>query len=92
MNTSEGQQEWCKRPKNYRKKTEVVRQCDENERAGHSEKNGMDTPGNIRRGQPNLRRKDTCKRDMTKVGLNEDNTTKRAACRNKIISYTGDPR
>ena len=34
----------------------------------------------------------TRKRDMTKVGLKEDNTTNRAAWRNKIISYTGDPR
>ena len=36
--------------------------------------------------------KDACKRDMSQVGLKEDNTTNRAAWRNKIISYTGDPR
>ena len=39
MNTLEGQQEWCKRPRNYRKTTEVVRPCEENERGAHSEKN-----------------------------------------------------
>ena len=46
----------------------------------------------IRKGRPNLRRKDACKRDMTEVGLKEDNTPNRAAWRNEIISYTGDPR
>ena len=45
-----------------------------------------------RRGRSNLRWKDACKRDMTEVGLKEDNTTNRAAWRNKIISYTGDPK
>ena len=39
MNTSEGQQEWCKRQEHYRKTTEVVRSCEENERGAHSEKN-----------------------------------------------------
>ena len=29
---------------------------------------------------------------MTDVGLKEDNTTNRVAWKNKIISYTGDPR
>ena len=54
----------------------------------------VDIPGKRRRGRPNLRWKDTCKRDMTEVGLKEDNTTNRAAWINKIISYryTGDPR
>ena len=52
----------------------------------------VEIPGKRRRGRPNLRWKDACKRDMTKVGLKEDNTTNRAAWRNKIISYTGDPR
>ena len=54
----------------------------------------VDIPGKIRSGRPNLRWKDACKRDMTEVGLNDDNTTIRAARRNynKIISYTGDPR
>ena len=28
---------------------------------------------------------------MTEVGLKEDNTTNRAAWRNNIISYAGDP-
>ena len=36
MNTLEGQQAWCKRP---RKTTEVVRSCAENERGAHSERN-----------------------------------------------------
>ena len=50
----------------------------------------VDIPGKRRREQPNLRWKDACKRDMTEVGLKEDNTTNRAAWRNKIISYSGD--
>ena len=52
----------------------------------------VNIPGKRRRGRPNLRWKDACKRDMTEVGLKEDNTTNRAAWSNKIISYTGDPR
>ena len=52
----------------------------------------VEIPGKIRRGRPNLRWKDVCKRDMTIVGLKEDTTTNRAAWRNKIISYTSDPR
>ena len=31
-------------------------------------------------------------RDVTEVGLKKDNATNRAAWRNMIISYTGDPR
>ena len=38
----------------------------------------VDIQGKGRRGRPNLLRKDACKRDMTKVGLKEDNTTNRA--------------
>ena len=52
----------------------------------------VNIPGKRRRGRPNLRWKDACKRDMTEVGLKYDNTTNRAAWWNKIISYTGDPR
>ena len=52
----------------------------------------VDTPGERRRGRPNLRWKDACKRDMAEVGLKEDNKTNRTAFRNKIISYNGDPR
>ena len=52
----------------------------------------VDIPGKRRRGRPNLRWKDACKRDMTEAGLKEDNATNRAAWRNKIISYTGDPK
>ena len=39
MNTLEGQQEWHKHPRNYRKPTEIVRTCEKNERGAHSEKN-----------------------------------------------------
>ena len=39
-------------------------------------------PGKRRRGWPNLRWKDACERDMTEVGLKEDNTTNRLAWRN----------
>ena len=52
----------------------------------------VEIPGKRRRGRPNLRWKDACKIDMTEVGLKEDKTTNRAAWRNTIISYTGDPR
>ena len=45
MNTLEGQQEWCKHQENYRKTTEVVRPCEENERGAHSEKNARGRPG-----------------------------------------------
>ena len=52
----------------------------------------VDIPGKIRRrGKPNLRRTYVCKRGMTEVGLKEDNATNRAAWRNRINSYTGDP-
>ena len=40
----------------------------------------------------NLRGKDACKRDMTGAELNDDNSTNRAAGRNNVVSYTGDPR
>ena len=52
----------------------------------------VDIPGKRRRGRPNLRWKDACKRDMTEVGLKEDNATNRAGWRKRLISYTGDPR
>ena len=52
----------------------------------------VEIPGKRRRGRPNLRWKDASKRDMTKLGMKEDNTTNRAAWRKKIISLTGDPR
>ena len=37
----------------------------------------VEIPGRRRRGRPNLKWKDACKRDMTEVGLKEDNTTNR---------------
>ena len=74
----------------------MVRPCEENERGAHSEKNvRCGHTGERRRGRPNLRWKDAsfaCKRDMTEVGLKEDNTTNRAEWKKKLISYTGDPR
>ena len=39
----------------------------------------VDIPRKRRRGRTNLRRKDACKRELTRAGLNEDNTTNRAA-------------
>ena len=39
MNILEGQQEYHTRQENYRKTTEAVRPCDEDERGAHSEKN-----------------------------------------------------
>ena len=72
----------------------MVRPCEENDRGAHSEKNAIDVdiPGKRRRGRPNLRRKDACKRDMTQAGLKEENATNRAEWRKKLISYTGDPK
>ena len=52
----------------------------------------VDKPGKRRTERPNLTWKVACMRDMTEVGLKEDNTTNRAALRNTIISYTVDPR
>ena len=46
----------------------------------------VNVPGKRIIGWPNLRWKDACKGDVTEVGLKEDNTTNRAAWRNKIIS------
>ena len=37
----------------------------------------VDIPRKRKRGRPNLRRKDACKRDMTEAGLKEDNATNR---------------
>ena len=51
----------------------------------------VDIQGKTRRGQRNLRWKDSCKRDVKAARLKEDNATHRAACRKKLISYTGDP-
>ena len=45
----------------------------------------VDIPGKRRRGRPNLRWKDACKRDMIEVGLKEDKTTN-GAWMNTIIS------
>ena len=45
-----------------------------------------------RSGQPNLIRKDACKRGMKEVGVKEDNATNRASWTKTINSYTGDPR
>ena len=47
----------------------------------------VDIPGKRRRGRPNLRWKDACKRDMIQAGLKEDNATNRAKWRKKLISY-----
>ena len=52
----------------------------------------VEISGKRRRGRPNLRWKDACKRDMTAMGVKEEKTTNRAAWSNTIISYTGDPR
>ena len=52
----------------------------------------VDIPGKRRRGRPNLRLKDVCKRDMTEAGLKDDNATNRAEWRKKLISYNGNSR
>ena len=72
MNTLEGQQEWCKRPRKLQKNdgsgswySHVRRMKEE-----HIVRRMLDVgiPGKRRRGWPNLRWKDACKRDMTAVG------------------------
>ena len=74
------------------KTTEVVRPCEKNERGAHSEKN-------VRCGHTGQKKKRTAKPTMERYmqerhdrGWSQENTTNRAALRNKIISYTGDPR
>ena len=75
----------------YRKTTEVVRPCEENGRGAHSQNHAMWTYQ--RKEEEGGPWKDACNRDMTEARLKEDRkTTNRAAWRNKIISYTGDPR
>ena len=62
---------------NYRKTTEVVRPSSHVRRLKREHMRRLldvDIPGN-RRGRTNLRWKDACKRDMTEVGLKEDNAT-----------------
>ena len=55
MNTLEGQQEWCKRPRKLQKMA-VVWPCDENERGARRGKNARCGHAReiIRRGRPNL--------------------------------------
>ena len=78
---------------NYRKTTEVVRPCDEDERGAHSEKNARcGHTGEKKKRKANLMWKYACERDTTETGLEEDNATNRAAWRKKLISQTGDPR
>ena len=56
----------------------------------HSDKNAR--CGHTREEEGGQRWKDVCKREITEAGLKEGNTTNRAAWRNEIISYNGDPR
>ena len=51
----------------------------------------VDMPGRRRRGRPNQRLVNACKRDITEAGLKEDNAANRAEWRNKLMAYTGDP-
>ena len=69
----------------FKKITEKQLDCDEDQMVRR-------IPGKRRRGPPNPRWKDACKRDMTKAELKEDNTSNRAAWGKKIDSHTGDPR
>ena len=93
MNTIEDSKSGASFQRNYRKTTEVVRPCEENERGTHSEKNarcGHAREKKKRAAKPKM--ENACKRDMTQAGLIEDNATNRAEWRKKLISYTGDPR
>ena len=52
----------------------------------------VEIPGKRRRGRPNLRWKDACKRDMTEAGLKEDNATNRAEWRKVcVIESSNEP-
>ena len=51
-----------------------------------------DIPGKIRRDRTHMKWKDACKRDMTEVGLKENNTRHKASWRNTMNRYTRDPR
>ena len=51
----------------------------------------VDIPAERRRGRPNLRWKNASNRDITEVGLKEDNATNRAERRKKPISYSDNP-
>ena len=76
---------------NYRKTTEVVRPCEENEKGAHSEKNARGGHASeSKTGRSNIIWKDACKRDMTQAELEEDSATNRAEWRKKLISFTGD--
>ena len=78
---------------NYRKTTEMVRPCEENERGAHSEKNarcGHTREKKKRVAKPKM--ENACKRDVAEAGLKEDNATNRTEWRNNLISYIGDPR
>ena len=68
---------------NFRKTTEVVRPCEENERGAHSE-------NNARCRHTREKKKRAAKPKM--AGLKENNATNRAKWRKKLISYTGDSR
>ena len=52
----------------------------------------LDFQGKEKRGRPNIRWKDACKRDVPEAGLKEENAANRAEWRKKLISYTGDTR
>ena len=55
---------------NYRKTTEVVRPCDEDERGAHSEKNARcGHTGEKKKRKANLMWKYACERDTTGAGL-----------------------
>ncbi len=90
MNTLEGQQEWCKRPRKLQENVGRVRRMKVEHIVGRML--DVDIPGKRRKGWPNLRWKDASKRDMTQAGLKEDNATNRDEWRKKLISYIGDPR
>ena len=52
----------------------------------------VDITGKRRRGRPNLRWTDACKRDITEGGSERGQHDKQGSMEEKLISYTGDPR
>ena len=51
----------------------------------------VDISGKQRRGRPNLRWKNVCKKDMAETGLKDDNTTNRAAWRIPSLALPATP-
>ena len=80
------------RSENYGKMTEVVRPCEQNERAwANSEKNARCGHTREKKERAVKSEVERCVQEYYR-GLKEENSTNRAAWRKKINSYTSYPR